>query len=148
MDQTFPVESNCKICNGQADRDFKRIEVWQNLLWRLTASTYKQVKGFCYLEPKRHIRNITELNGEEARTFGAVVAAVSNAIKIAFDAKLVYLYVFGDHIPHLHVHLAPHHDGDIFQDDVVKNSVNLSEETVNSEEVKGMASSINSAIKF
>jgi diadenosine tetraphosphate (Ap4A) HIT family hydrolase len=117
-------------------------------LWRPTASTYKQVKGFCYLEPRRHIRNITELNGEEAMEFGTVVAAISNAIKIALDAKLVYLYVFGDHFPHLHVHLAPHNDGDIYQDDVVKNSLNLSEETVGSEEVKRMISSINSAMKF
>ncbi len=56
--------------------------------------------------------------------------------------------MFGDHIPHLHVHLAPHNDGDIYQDDVVKNSVNLSEETVDSEEVERMISSINSAMKF
>lgn len=33
---------------------------------------------------------------------------------------MVYTYIFGDHIPHLHIHLAPHHDGDALNDQIIK----------------------------
>lgn len=113
-------DKNCKICNGSADTEFKRIEVWSNKNWRLTASTYKSVKGLCYLEPKRHIRYITELDGEESIEFGSVLSNITNAIKEIFQAHLVYVYIYGGHIPHLHVHLAPHTENDIFYDNIVK----------------------------
>ena len=69
-------------------------------------------RGFAYLEPIRHIPHIEELDGPEAATFGAVLARVATALKAAAGAERVYLYVFGGGIPHLHVHLAPHRDGD------------------------------------
>lgn len=111
-------EEECAICNGKADDTFKRIEVWSNDRWRLTMSTYKSIRGFCYLEPKRHIQYITDLDGKEATEFGSILAMVSSAIKNATNSKLVYLYIYGDHMPHLHVHLAHHVDGDILVDDI------------------------------
>jgi len=35
----------------------------------------------------------------------------------------VYVYVFGDGIPHLHLHLAPHRKGDPLNDQVVRGEV-------------------------
>jgi diadenosine tetraphosphate (Ap4A) HIT family hydrolase len=57
---------------------------------------------------KRHIAHITDLDGPEAVTFGPVIARCTNALKEATRCEVVYVYVFGDSIPHLHVHLAPH----------------------------------------
>lgn len=124
----------CAICNGSADEQFKRIEAWSNERWRLTMSTYKAVTGFCYLEPRRHIPYITELDGTEAVEFGSVLANSARAIKTATNAKLVYIYVYGGHIPHLHVHLAPHIEGDIFVDDVVRSDVRPDETIMESEQ--------------
>ena len=90
------------------DHALMRTEVWSDELWRLTCSNASEVAGFSYLEPRRHISDITELDGDEAASFGPTIAAASKAIKDATGAELVYVYVFGDGVPHLHVHLAPH----------------------------------------
>lgn len=140
------MPKKCAICDQRADREFKRVEVWSNERWRLTTSTYKAVKGFCYLEPKRHIEYITELDGTEADEFGRIMAVVTSAIKKAFDAKLVYIYIYGEHIPHLHVHLAPHKEGDIYQDDVVKNPESMSEQIMQQGEIDSIVSAISRKI--
>jgi len=63
--------------------------------------------GFGYLEPIRHIPSLADLDGPEAGTFGPAIARASAALRQASGARLVYAYVFGGGIPHLHVHLAP-----------------------------------------
>ncbi len=125
---------DCDICNEKADLTFRRVEVWRNATWRLTMSNFSDVKGFCYLEPIKHIEYITELEGKEADEFGKILAYASKAIKKATGAKLVYVYIFGDHIPHLHVHLAPHIDGDNYADDVIKSGINIKEDMMTDEE--------------
>ena len=50
------------------------MHVWEDSLWRLSISTSGVTTGFAYLEPKRHIPHITDLSGEEAVTFGLVLA--------------------------------------------------------------------------
>ena len=82
------LSGDCAICNGKADVTFRRVEVWSNDRWRLTTTTYKAVKGFCYLDPKRHILYITELDGKEANEFGFILATVTKAIKDAGRSKL------------------------------------------------------------
>ena len=62
--------------------------------------------GFAYLEPIRHIPYLADLDGPEATSFGPAVARASAALRDATGASLVYAYVFGGGIPHLHVHLA------------------------------------------
>ena len=89
-----------------------RVEVWEDTYWRLTTSIAAEVAGFSYLEPKRHIADITHLDGEEARTFGETLARVTRILREETGSDLVYLYVFGDGVPHLHVHLAPHRIND------------------------------------
>ncbi|MCL1593803.1 MAG: hypothetical protein M3132_05575 [Actinomycetia bacterium] len=115
-------DSDCPLCAGKAlDEALIRTEVWSDSLWRLTTVRIGEVAGFSYLEPRRHIRDITELDGEEAATFGTAIASASAAIKDATGADLVYAYIFGDAVPHLHVHLAPHrHDGSPLVNDMIK----------------------------
>jgi diadenosine tetraphosphate (Ap4A) HIT family hydrolase len=113
--------SDCPMCRGAAaDEELERIEVWQDAHWRLTVSVSSEVAGFAYLEPKRHIRYITELDGPEAATFGPALARSTNALKGATDAEVVYVYIFGDGVPHLHLHLAPHRPGDALSDQMIR----------------------------
>lgn len=63
--------------------------------------------GFAYLEPLRHIPYLADLDGPEAATFASALARASAVLRQATGARLVYAYVFGGGIPHLHVHLAP-----------------------------------------
>lgn len=136
------MTADCTICNRKADEEFRRVEVWSDRLWRLTTSTYRAVSGLCYLEPKRHIEYITELDGAEAADFGRVMASVTNAIKAATGCSLVYVYIYGGHIPHLHVHLAPHTEDDVFFDDLVKPGMQLSDERMSNEEVDEISAAL------
>jgi diadenosine tetraphosphate (Ap4A) HIT family hydrolase len=114
----------CIICRGAAgDTELERIQVWEDRHWRLTTSLAAEVLGFSYLEPKRHIPHITDLDGEEARTLGPVIARVSRVLQEESGAELVYVYVFGDGVPHLHIHLAPHRSGDALNTQMIRGQV-------------------------
>lgn len=109
MVKTPPIRTDCLICRREeGDTELRRIPVWEDELWRLTTSLHSEIPGFSYLEPKRHVPYITELDGKEAGTLGEVLARTTKALKDVTGAQLVYVLVFGGHIPHLHLHLSPH----------------------------------------
>jgi diadenosine tetraphosphate (Ap4A) HIT family hydrolase len=113
----------CVLCRGvEGDPELGRIQVWQDDLWRLTTSIHptETARGFSFLEPKRHIPDITALDGEEAAAFGSVIGTVTAALKEVTGAELVYVHVFGGHIDHLHLHLAPHTEGDSLSDSMIR----------------------------
>jgi diadenosine tetraphosphate (Ap4A) HIT family hydrolase len=117
-------ERDCILCRGpSADAELERVEVWRDGLWRLTVSLAAEVHGFAYLEPLRHVAFIHELDGEEARTFGAAIAKCARALKEAAQADVVYVYIFGDGVPHLHVHLAPHRAGDALSARMIRGEI-------------------------
>jgi diadenosine tetraphosphate (Ap4A) HIT family hydrolase len=119
------VDPPCALCRGpEGDEELLRAQVWEDDLWRLTTSVSGDpVLGFSYLEPKRHIPFITDLDGDEALTFGGVMARVTGALKEATGAEVVYVYIFGEGITHLHVHLAPHRKGDGLNDRMIKGAL-------------------------
>ena len=115
---------DCPMCRGvAADAELERIQVWQDAHWRLTVSLASEVLGFAYLEPKRHIAFVTDLDGPEAETFGQALAASTHALKEATGADLVYVYIFGDSVPHFHVQLAPHRRGDALNDQMIRGEI-------------------------
>jgi diadenosine tetraphosphate (Ap4A) HIT family hydrolase len=119
-----PQAPDCVICRGpDGDPELGRVEVWRDDLWRLTMSVESEVLGFAYLEPIRHIPYITDLDGPEAATLGVVLAETTATLKDATGAELVYLYVFGAGIPHLHLHLAPHRSGDALNTQLIRGEV-------------------------
>jgi diadenosine tetraphosphate (Ap4A) HIT family hydrolase len=123
-DEARLQEAGCAICLGPAtDPELERVQIWEDRLWRVSMSTSGYTTGFAYLEPKRHIPHITDLDGQEAQTFGTVLARVSAALKQASGAEIVWLYVFGGGIPHLHVHLAPHRQGDPLNSQIIRGDV-------------------------
>lgn len=118
------LKSECVLCRGVAgDAELQRIQVWEDALWRLTLSLEAEVLGFAYLEPKRHIPHITDLDGAEACTFGEVLARVTHVLHDETGAELVYVYIFGDGVPHLHVHLAPHQPNDALNTQMIRGEV-------------------------
>ena len=111
----------CAICAGPAgDPELLREEVWRDALWRLSMSVESYTLGFAYLEPIRHVPHIEDLDGEEATTFGPTLARICGALKVATNAERVWIYVFGGGIPHLHVHLAPHLEGDALNSAMIR----------------------------
>lgn len=114
----------CPMCRGAAaDQELERVQVWEDELWRLTIGLAAETPGFAYLEPKRHIRFITELDGAEAESFGATLARCTRVLKDVTGAEVVYVYIFGDGVPHLHLHLAPHRAGDALNDQIIRGEI-------------------------
>jgi diadenosine tetraphosphate (Ap4A) HIT family hydrolase len=114
-------EPDCLLCDGaRAADELNREVVWEDDLWRLSMSRRGYTTGFGYLEPKRHVPHVTDLDGEDAASFGPVLARVTRALKEAARADLVYVYIFGGGIPHLHVHLGPHREGDALNENIIR----------------------------
>jgi len=99
------------LTGDENQRALGRVEVWRDPLWRLAVATAGPIAGFAHLEPLRHIPEIAQLDGDEAATLGEILAHVTRALKLATNAELIYLNVFGGRIPHLHFNLAPHRAG-------------------------------------
>jgi len=107
------MDDECLLCDpDRADAYFPRRKVWEDDLWRLSVVEAGPIAGFAHLEPHRHIPYLTDLDGPEAATLGEVLARVTRALRDATGSDKVYVYVFGDHTPHLHFNLAPHQAGD------------------------------------
>ncbi|NNC42422.1 MAG: hypothetical protein HKO03_04175 [Acidimicrobiia bacterium] len=102
----------CLICAGDVgDVELGRVRVWESDLWRVSTSLIAPISGFSYVEPKRHIPYITDLDGIEATTLGTVLSSTSRVIKTITGAEFVFVNVFGQRIAHLHFNLAPHVSG-------------------------------------
>lgn len=115
------LDKACVLCRGkEADADLDRIHVWEDQHWRLTTSLSSEVLGFSYLEPHRHVPDVTALGGEEAETLGLVLSRVTRALREITKCEQVYVYVFGEGVDHLHLHLAPHHQGDALSDQIIR----------------------------
>jgi len=68
-------------------------------------------RGWLVVEPKRHVGKLGDLTDEEAEAVGRVMNRVARVQREALGAEHVYAFVFGDAVPHLHVHLAPRYPG-------------------------------------
>ncbi len=107
-------------------------------------SLYSEIPGFSYLEPKKHVPHVTDLDGEEARTLGIVLARSTRAIQRATGAELVFIYVFGARIPHVHFHLAPHRRGDPLNTEILSREAPLVPEP----ELRELASRIRQSLAY
>lgn len=105
--------NDCLVCLGApGDEALARVHVWSDQTWRLSTSIAAPIVGFSYLEPRRHVPHITDLDGVEAETLGPVLGRVTRALRELTAAELIYVTVFGERIAHLHFNLAPHRPGD------------------------------------
>lgn len=86
-------------------------------------SRHTATRGFGYLEPLRHIPYLADLDGPEAETFGPAIACASAVIREASGAPLVYAYVFGGGIPHLHVHLVANAPAGVLNTNIISGEV-------------------------
>ncbi|MGH8903084.1 MAG: HIT family protein [Egibacteraceae bacterium] len=87
--------------------DAEPIRIWEDDLWHLGMSIAAPTPGLFSLEPKRRIPHITDLDGDEATTFGGVLAHASRALKEETGAEHVSVAVPGSDAPRLCVHLVP-----------------------------------------
>lgn len=66
--------------------------------------------GHVFVETRRHVAGLGQLSADEASAVGLLVNDLSSALRAA-GAEHVYAHVYGDGVPHLHVHLIPRYPG-------------------------------------
>ncbi|HLW03528.1 MAG TPA: HIT family protein [Ktedonobacterales bacterium] len=67
--------------------------------------------GYVRAETKRHVPSYAELTRAEAQALGLLVARLSRALKDCTGADHVYVFFYGDHVPHLHLHIFARYPG-------------------------------------
>ncbi len=64
-------------------------------------------RGYLMIEPKRHVPILGDLTDQEAARLGVVVNRTAAALRSVENVEHVYSFVFGDTIPHVHIHVVP-----------------------------------------
>ncbi|MBI2711107.1 MAG: HIT family protein [Actinobacteria bacterium] len=67
--------------------------------------------GYAFVETKRHVPGLGELTRDEASAIGELVNDVAAGFRSSEGAEHVYAHVYGDGVPHLHVHLQARYPG-------------------------------------
>lgn len=67
--------------------------------------------GYVRAETRRHVPSFAELTAEEAQAVGLLVSRLSRALKDCAGADHVYAFFYGDHVPHLHIHVFARYPG-------------------------------------
>ena len=67
--------------------------------------------GYVRAETKRHVPSFAELTLAEAQAIGQLITRLSRALKDCSGADHVYVFFYGDHVPHLHLHIFARYPG-------------------------------------
>ena len=67
--------------------------------------------GYVRAETKRHVPSFAELTQAEAQALGLLITRLSRALKDSAGADHVYVFFYGDHVPHLHLHIFGRYPG-------------------------------------
>jgi histidine triad (HIT) family protein len=102
----------CKIVKGKLDS--WKIYEDKEVLCFLDINPI--VEGHSLIITKRHVNWFYELKDEEISHLFKVAKLVAEKIERAIDSDFVSLMIFGEHVPHVHIHLLPRTRGDIFEE--------------------------------
>jgi len=92
--------------------------------------------GHTLVIPKEHFRWVWDVI--KVKKYFEITSKIANAMKKAYDTEYVASLIFGEEVPHAHIHLVPRFDGDGHGNGIDLNNTNkLSEE-----EMKNAAQSI------
>lgn len=77
------TDAECVLCleTPPTDSVSRGRYVWEDENWRLWTVTAGSVPGYSYLNARRHIPHITDLDGPEAMTLGSVLARVTRVLR-------------------------------------------------------------------
>lgn len=108
---------SCFVCDKHAGRvDVPGGAIYQDELLYASHGIIPEGKSRAYLgtlfvEPKRHLSGIAELDDREAQQLGLLTTRLARALKQSERAEHVYVFVLGHHVDHLHVWLVPRYPG-------------------------------------
>ena len=105
--------NDCAICEKHEGKGLLVGEVLYEdenvLVSHAPAEVVNGYLGYLFVETKRHVRGLAELEDEEACALGLTVSRLARALEQE-GAEHVYAFVF-DHTPHHHVHVVARYPG-------------------------------------
>jgi histidine triad (HIT) family protein len=106
-----PAPGECLVCDKHAAAD-PGIEVHRDdqvYVGHLPASPEAYL-GHLFVEPLEHRPGLADLSADQAAAVGTAMRRAAVAMR-ATGHDHVYAFVFGDAVPHLHVHLLGRYPG-------------------------------------
>ncbi len=67
--------------------------------------------GYLFIEPRRHVTGLPDLNEAEAQAIGLFTSRLARALTQTEGVEHVYAFVIGDGAPHVHVHVVGRYPG-------------------------------------
>ncbi len=98
---------NCIYCHRDQRLDRLMIEIATLDDATLFLFRNQSYRGRVIVAHAQHVEEIFQLSREQRERFMESVAKTARALKVAFDAGKINYGIFGDTMPHLHVHLVP-----------------------------------------
>ncbi len=113
MQVTQDTTEQCPICEKQQGEViggpvYQDELVYAHHVYNNDGPTYL---GYVRVETRRHAPSFAELTPAEAQAVGLLITRLSRAIKECAGADHVYAFFYGDHVPHLHVHVFARYPG-------------------------------------
>lgn len=86
--------------------------LWKNGLCRIVLASESDYRGLCRVIVGRHVREMTDLSGEERGRLMAVVFATEAVLRDILAPDKINLASLGNVVPHLHWHVIPRYRDD------------------------------------
>jgi len=67
--------------------------------------------GWLVVETKRHVPELSDLTDDEAQALGLLVVRLSRALMVSEKGEHVYVFLFGDGVRHVHMHVIARYPG-------------------------------------
>lgn len=100
--------AECPICT-----QFDASAIWRGSHWSIRPHPVPSpIAGWLIVDLMRHACSWDELSHDESSELGRTMTLATGAIRAATGCDRVYMLAFCEAVPHLHLHLAPRHDGD------------------------------------
>ncbi len=113
--QTCPHDTKeaCPICDKQQGQVVGGVVYEDELVYvhHVYDDEGPTFLGYVRLETKRHTPSFAELTTDEALAIGQLTARLSRALKACTGGDHVYVFFYGDHVPHLHLHIWARYPG-------------------------------------
>jgi diadenosine tetraphosphate (Ap4A) HIT family hydrolase len=98
--------NNCKICQKQQSHGpYFVMEKGHFVIYH--APVEKQLLGYLYVEPKRHVESWNNLTMDEKSELPEIISQMEKMLYQEVQAERVYTLTVGEVVRHLHVHLIP-----------------------------------------
>lgn len=105
---------NCFICNKHSGLIECYGEIYKDDLlavYHLEPGSGEVYLGYLFIELRRHMEGLGDMNVEEATAVGQMVRRLSKLLKEHYAVEHVYAHVIGDNVSHLHIHIIPRYAG-------------------------------------